>query len=511
MQSASSNRRLAKNTLAMYIRMLFLMFIGFYTSRVVLKALGADDFGIYNLVGGVVVLFTFINSAMTTATQRHLSYEYGAEGGDVSRVFSACLNIHLILAAITLVLSETIGLWFVNTKLNFPEGRMWAVNWVYQFTIIACIFNIVRVPYNALIIANERMTFYAYVGIIEGILKLAIAFLLAVSPLDKLVFYALLITVVVGIVTAIFYLYCKNKLEGGTYVKVRDKALYSKLLGFSGWTVFGSFANLARSQGLSFLINMFYGVALNAALGLANQVNSALSQFVYGFQQAFSPQLTKLEASSDKAQQQTLIDRTSKFSFFILLVLSIPVLYNLHYLLGVWLGDYPEYTYEFCYWIVIATLIDSISGPLWVSIFATGEIKSYQIAISILLLMNLPLAYLCGKLGWKPQYMFVCQALINLLAVAVRLFYLKRTTTFSIQQFARDVLLPIFLVALLLVPLVYTFYKYISTATGLLQFICQSAIIVMCELGIVWLLGLSREERRGVLSICHSKGTYTGR
>lgn len=481
------------------------MIIGFYTSRVVLRTLGADDFGIYNLVGGVVVLFTFINAAMTTATQRHLSYESGLDDGDVSKIFSACLNIHLVLAAIVLILSEMVGLWFVNTQLNFPEGRMQAVNWVYQLSIVACIFNIVRVPYNALIIANEKMTFYAYIGIAEGLFKLAIVFLLAVAPLDKLVFYSILTAVVVGVITAAYCLYCKWRFSDVSYIKVQDRLLYKQLLGFSGWTLFGSFANLARNQGLSFLINIFYGVTLNAAVGLANQVNAAISQFVNGFQQAFSPQLTKLEASGDSEEQQTLIARTSKFSYLILLVIALPVLYNLNYLLGLWLGDYPRFTYEFCFWIVIATLIDSISGPLWVSIFATGEIKSYQIAISILLLLNLPLAFLCGKMGWRPQYMFVCQALINLVAVIVRLIYLKKSTRFSISQYAKDVLVPILLVTLMLLPLIFLLYKYLSTAGNFLQFLYQSAIIVLIEFGIVWLLGLNKTERNGVLTIARSR------
>ncbi len=505
MQSAASNERLAKNTFAVYIRMLILMFIGFYTSRVVLKALGADDFGVYNLVGGVVVLFTFINTAMTSATQRHLSYESGLAGGNVSKVFSACLNIHLVLAAIAFVLSETVGLWFVNTQLHFPEGRLWAANWVYQLSILACMFSIVRVPYNALIIANEKMTFYAYIGIVEGVLKLLIAFLLSLAPLDKLVFYSILTTAVAALVTLIYYIYCKRSIASVSYVKISDSLLYKQLIGFSGWALFGSFANLARSQGISFLVNIFYGVALNAAIGLANQVNAALSQFVNGFQQAFSPQLTKLEASGEKARQQALIARTAKFSYFILLVVALPVLYNLRYLLGLWLGEYPGYTYEFCIWIAVATLVESLSGPLWVSIFATGDIRSYQIIISLVLLLNLPLAYLCGKMSWPPHYMFICQAAVNLLALAVRLVYLKKKSRFSIAQFAKDVIVPALLVTVALSPVIYFMLRCLSTAGSFLQFLYQSAVVFLIAAAVVWLLGLSKAERAGVLSMARSR------
>ena len=208
--NSSSNKRLAKNTISMYVRMLFLMLISFYTSRVVLQALGAEDFGTYNVVGGVVVMFTFINGAMTTGTQRHLSFELGIPDGNVGRIFSACFNIHLWLAVLIVILAETIGLWFLNAKLNFPEGHMTAVNWVYQLSILSCVLNIVRVPYNAAIIAYEKMSFYAYVGIIEGILKLAIVFMLAYSPCDKLVYYAILMMLVIAFVTFAYYAYCRD-------------------------------------------------------------------------------------------------------------------------------------------------------------------------------------------------------------------------------------------------------------------------------------------------------------
>lgn len=237
----------------MYIRMLFLMLISFYTSRVVLQALGADDFGTYNVVGGVVVMFTFINAAMTTGTQRHLSYELGKSDGNVARIFSACLNIHLMLSVFIILLAETIGLWFLNTKLNFPEGRMIAVNWVYQFSILACVFNIIRVPYNALIIAYEKMSFYAYIGIAEGLLKLAIVYLLVLSSVDKLISYSALITIVIAFITFLYYLYCKYAFKDAKYIFIKDIVLYKSLLSFSGWTLFGCLANMARNQGLSFM------------------------------------------------------------------------------------------------------------------------------------------------------------------------------------------------------------------------------------------------------------------
>ena len=489
----------------MYVRMLFLLLISLYTSRVVLRALGEDDFGTYNVVGGVVVMFTFINAAMTTGTQRHLSYELGKPDGNVGRIFSACFNIHLWLATTVVLLSETIGLWFVNTQLVFPEGRLPAVNWVYQFSILACVFNILRVPYNALIIAHERMTFYAYMGIIEGVLKLLIVFLLTLAPIDKLVFYSLLITLVIGIITVGYFFYCSFYFRDIRQEKIQDKLLYKRLLGFSGWTLFGSFANLARNQGVSFIINIFYGVTLNAAIGIANQVNAGITQFVSGFQQAFNPQLTKTEASLDRQYQQVLIGRTAKLSYLIILFVSLPILYNLDYILSLWLGEYPAYTSSLCKWIVIASLIDSISGPLWVSIFATGKIKTYQIIISLFLLLSLPLAILCGKLGWHPQFVFAFLALLNLLAIVIRLFFLRKLIQLDIHQFVISVFIPIVTTSLLIIPILVIVKRFLSVANSFWLFLVQSCIIVFYEIIVIALVGLTKSERNGLWRIVKTR------
>lgn len=503
--NSSSNKRLAKNTISMYVRMLFLMLISFYTSRVVLQALGAEDFGTYNVVGGVVVMFTFINAAMTTGTQRHLSFELGVSDGNVKRIFSACFNIHLWLAFLIVILAETIGLWFLNTKLNFPEGRMTEVNWVYQLSILSCVLNIVRVPYNAAIIAYEKMSFYAYIGIIEGILKLAIVFMLAYSPCDKLVYYAILMMLVIAIVTFAYYAYCRKNFKEIRYSKVSDKTLYKRLLSFSGWTLFGSVANMARNQGVTFIVNIFYGVTVNAAIGIANQVNACISQFVTGFQQAFNPQLTKAEAAKDREYQTKLICMTSKYSYLVILFCSVPILYNLDYLLTLWLGKYPAYTHEFCLWIVIATLIDSVSGPLWVTIFATGKIKSYQIYISLLLLLVLPLGYACGAFGFEPQYIFAIQALLNFLAILVRLYMMRGLLQFSFRKFAKDVFIPIGFVTIFSAPVVFICNTYLVFGSRVSQFITHSIIIVLYEMFIVCLVGLTRSERRTILNFVKFK------
>lgn len=503
LDTSTNNKRLAKNTISMYVRMLFLMLISFYTSRVVLQALGAEDFGTYNVVGGVVVLFTFINAAMTTGTQRHLSFELGIPNGNVGRIFSACFYIHLWLAILIVILAETVGLWFLNAKLNFPEGRMTEVNWVYQLSILSCVLNIVRVPYNAAIIAYEKMSFYAYIGIVEGILKLGIVFMLAYSPFDKLVYYAILMMLVITVVTFAYYAYCRKNFSEIRYSKVSDKALYRRLLNFSGWTLFGSVANMACNQGVTFIVNIFYGVTVNAAIGIANQVNASITQFVSGFQQAFSPQLTKVEATKDREYQTRLINLTSKFSYLIILFCSIPVLYNLDYLLTFWLGNYPAYSCELCYWIVLTTLINSVSGPLWVTIFATGKIKNYQLIISLLLLLVLPLGYMCGIYGVEPQYVFAIQAIVNLIAIFARLWFMRNLIQFDILRFTKNVLVPISLATISILPVIFLVYYYLKYATNFYQFILHTVIFIIYDSVIIFFIGLLKQERHAIfLYIC---------
>lgn len=498
-QTSENNKRIAKNTLSMYIRMLFLMFISFYTSRILLQTLGIEDFGIYNIVGGIVVLFTFVNGAMTTGTQRHLSYGLGRFDGNVSRIFSACMYIHIIFALIIVLLAETIGLWFLNTKLNFPLNRLVAVNWIYQLSILSCVIQIVRVPYNALIIAYEEMSFYAYLGIIEGLMKLGIIYLLFLASYDRLIFYAILIVIVNAIVSFAFYAYCKKKMPEILFVSVKDRLLYKSLLTFSGWTIFGSLANIARSQGLNIIINVFYGVTLNAAIGIANQVNAGISQFVTGFQQAFNPQLTKVAAQGDRDYQMRLINMTAKYSYMILLFFAVPVLINLDTILVWWLGEYPPYSIELCFWIVVATLIDSLSGPLWVTIFAYGKIKNYQIVVSLVLLLILPISYTCGYIGVKPQVAFACMALLNAVAAIVRLFFMRCQINFNISSFCVNTILPVLTVTIIIIVSTYLCYLLPLPKNNWATYITTS-IVCIIEIVSILYIGISTTERHQFVS-----------
>ena len=492
--NTQSDTRIAKNTMFLYFRMLLTMAIGLFTSRIVLQVLGAENYGIYTLVGGVVILFTFINNSLLSGTQRFLSYELGKDEPNVKEVFSSCFRLHLILSVLFLIAAETIGLWFVNTQLVIPEGRLHAANWVYQFSVITCVINIVRCPLNAALISYERMGIYAYIGIIEAILKLTVAYLLYVSPIDKLISYAILTFASMLIILAINTIYTIKKLPEIKLVKIPNKSLMKEVINFSKWTILGSLANVGMEQGLSIIINFFYGVIGNAAVGVANQVNSHIVGFVSNFQVALNPQLTKNEASKDRERQYALIHKSAKFSFFIMLFLAVPIVLNLDYILHIWLGDYPAHTTSICMFVILGVLIETLSGPLWVSIFATGKIRTYQIVISIILLMNIPLAFVVGKLGLPPAAIYATRASIFIFTLTTRLLYLKKLINLSIHEFAKKVLYPIILVSLPLFALIFIKYQYIPN-TDLISFLIESIAIVLIETVLIGWFGLNKSER----------------
>lgn len=500
-----SNITIAKNTIFMYLRMLLIMIVSLYTSRVILQTLGESDFGTYNVVAGVVVLFSFISNAMATGTQRHLSYELGKPDGDIAKIFTACFRIHVWISVAVLILAETIGLWFVNTKMNFPDGRLEIVNWLYQFTIVSCLFGIVQVPFTAAIIARESMSFYAYLGIAEVLLKLAIVFLLTVIPLDQLLVYSALVMMVSIVVFVLYVLYSTIHLSGIKLVKISDKSLYKQLVSFSLWSVFGSIANVGYQQGINILINIFYGVGLNASVGIANQVNSAVSSFVSNFQQAINPQLTQSEASGDKDRQHLLIQTSSKFSFFIMALIAYPIIINLDYILTLWLGVVPIHTSTICSLIIISALIDSMSGALWVSIFATGKIKNYQIAISLVLLLNIPISYITGKLGYPPESMFIARSVIFLCALMTRLFFVTKYTGMTATSYVKNVIFPVCVVLIALIIPYWTIKNYCLEAVTLGRLILESFILVLYAGISILFFGLTSRERQFVYRIITRK------
>lgn len=492
----SNNKKIALNTLYMYLRMLFVMCISLYTSRVILQILGVDDFGIYNVVGGVVVLFTFINQAMATSTQRYFSYELGKKGsGNISKIYSITLRIHVWIAVIILCLAETIGLWFINYKMNFPLGSMKEVNWIYQFSIIACLFQIIRAPYTGMVLSYEKMGFIAFSSIVESIMKLVIVFMLLVCPFDKLIFYAFL-TMMVSIGTTIWYMiFCHQKFDNVRYSTESYGKETKEIVHFSGWATFGSIATVGYNQGVNMVLNVVYGVVTNAAMAIANQINSAILQFVGGFQQALNPQLIMSESGHDRERQETLIFQSSKLSFFIMLLFATPVIINMPKILELWLGKYPSETIAFAQLIIIGALIECLSGPLWVTIFATGKIRTYQVIISILVLLNVPLTYLYAKLGYEAYVAFIIRDIIFVFCLVFRIIYLKIIINLDWFKFLKKVLYPSTIVLLCVVLFSLLWIDKVGYSNDFVSLLWQSVCIIVFCVAVIFFVGLSRKEK----------------
>ena len=438
-------------------------------------------------------MFSFLNGAMATSTQRFLSFSLGKNDQEqVARVFSMSMTTHISIALIVLLLAETFGLWIFYRYLNIPPERMGAAQWVYQLSVLTFCISIIRVPYNAGIIAYERMSFYAYISIVEVCLKLGMVILLQYLGSDKLILYALLMALTTGIVTFIYKLYCCKTFSVCRYHYFWDKHLYKELISFSGWSLFGSAANVGVQQGINILLNVFFGVVTNAALGIANQVSSAVSQLVGNFQTAFNPALVKSYASGDYSYFVRLIFQTSRFSYFLLFIIALPLYLCMPFVLKVWLDIVPEYTVVFCRWMLVFVLIDAVSAPLWISVQAIGKIRSYQLLMSALIFLNIPLSWLLLRLGKDAEWVMQVRVGINLLTFICRIIYLQKRKVISSYLYLREVISPVVLVSVLSVPLpLWIGCNY----SGLKGFLLLSGVSVILSGVAIWFLGLRKSER----------------
>ena len=453
-QTSDNNKRIAKNTLFLYLRMFVMMLTALFTSRIVLDVLGAADYGLNIIIGGVVVLFSFLNSALLSATQRFLNFHLGRQDyKQTNVVFCMSMNTYLLLSIVVVVLGETIGLWFVNTHLNIPSERMYAAQWVYQFTLIQFVINLLRVPYNASIIAYEKMNLYAYVSLVEVIAKLLVVYLLYITTFDKLIFYSFLYTIVPLIVAFIYKIYCNRNFDTTKYKRIWDRIAFKEMFSFSGWSLFGSLANLAAQQGLNILINIFYGVTVNAAAGIANQVSTNVYGFISNFQTAFQPQIVKTYAAKEVERFHKLIFQTSKFSYFMVLVLVLPILFTIDGILDIWLKEVPRYTAIFCRLILVFLSIEAITAPLWMSVQATGKIRNYQILVASLIFLNFPLAYIVLKLGMPVYSVWVIRIIVNIVVMIARCIYMKKNLNFPLLSYLKAVIAPILSVTFVAIPI----------------------------------------------------------
>ncbi|OUP32147.1 oligosaccharide flippase family protein [Bacteroides sp. An19] len=501
--TSANNKRIAKNTLLLYVRMLFMMAVSLYTSRVVLNALGVEDFGIYNVVGGVVAMFSMLSGSLSAAITRFITYELGTGNRDnLKKIFSSSVTIQVGLAALVILLAEAVGVWFLNVKMNIPDARMTAANWVFQFSILTFAVNLISVPYNASIIAHERMSAFAYISILEAIGKLVIAFLIVISPMDKLIFYAILMCTVALIVRFTYGAYCKRHFEECTYHFIFDKDLLKRMFGFAGWNFIGAASVVLRDQGGNVVINLFCGPAVNAARGIAFQVNNAINGFVTNFMMALNPQITKSYAAGDCEYMMTLIFQGARLSFYMLLLLSLPVLVNTHYILGLWLKIVPDHAVLFVQLVLVFAMSESISNPLITAMLATGKIRNYQLVVGGLQMMNLPISYLLLRMGMFPEVVIVVAISISQCCLAARLLMLRKMIGLTVRKYLKKVYINVLIVTVIASIFPYLLADYMKET--FLYFILLSLIALVCTGITIYYIGCNKAERQFVRNKIHT-------
>lgn len=494
---SSNNKRIAKNTLLLYARMLMLMFIALFTSRVNLQSLGIVDYGIYNVVGGIVVMFSVLSGSLSAAISRFLTYELGK--GDIEKlkcVFSSSVTIQFILSGIIVLLAETIGLWFLNEKMVIPPNRIIAANWVYQFSVLTFVLNLISIPYNAAIIAHERMSAFAYITIFEAIGKLLIAYVIFIVIFDKLICFSAMICIIGVIIRVIYGWYCKRHFKECSFQFMYDQSLFKKMFGFAGWNFLGASSDIFRDQGGNILINMFFGPSANAARGIAVQVNTAVIGFVKNFTTAINPQITKSYASGDREYMMNLVFQGARFSFYILLILSLPIIINTPYLLHLWLGNVPEHTENFVRLVLVFSLSETLSYTLITSMLATGNIKNYQLVVGGLALLNLPLCYLCFKFGAPIESIYVVAIVISVVCEAARLFMLRRMIKLPVKKFLNQVYFKVILVSVLASFAPVALYLYSNGSIWL--FILNCLVCLISSVFCILFVGCNSDERSWV-------------
>lgn len=493
--TSQNNKRIAKNTLLLYIRMLFMLVISLYTSRVVLNTLGIVDYGINNVVGGVIAMLGFIASSLGAASSRYITYDLGR--GDMTvmkKTFGNILSIHFILAAIILVFGETFGLWFMSTQLQIPPERETAAMWVYQFSIFSSILAIISVPYNATIIAHEKMSAFAYISIVDAVLKLLIVYLLVVIPYDKLIIYAILFFCIQTFDRVVYGIYCSRHFEETRTKPAYNGKLFREIFAFAGWTMNGNLAVMGYTQGLNILLNIFFGPAVNAARGVAVQVQSVCQQFCSNFQMALNPQLTKSYAQGDLDNMHRLLKKSSKFSFFILFFIVLPLMFEAEFILKLWLGIVPEHTVTFLRLILVVGLLYTLSNPIIVSVHATGRLKKFQIIEGTMLLTIIPIAYILLKFfGIQPEYVFVVHIVVELCTQYARLRIVLPMIGMKLSDYLTSVYKPIMFVVVLSPWLPYIVNNTINAQWGSFFVVCGVSVLSTSIL--IYFLGCTVSER----------------
>ncbi len=493
--TTTNSKRIAKNTLLLYVRMLFLMLVSLYTSRIILNALGVEDYGIYNVVGGVVTMFSVLSGSLSAAISRFITFELGTGNKEkLKKVFSSSVTIQAVIALIIIILAETLGLWFVNEKMVIPESRMVAANWCYQFSIITFTINLISIPYNAAIIAHEKMSAFAYISILEALGKLTVAWCIVINPIDRLIFFAAMVAVIAWSIRAVYTWYCKRQFEECTYHFIYDHNLLKQMFGFAGWNFIGASSAVLRSQGVNIVLNLFFGPTVNAARAISVKVSAVVTGFINNFMMALNPQITKSYANGDTTYMFKLIFQGARLSYYILLLLCLPIIINTHYILVLWLKLVPEHTVLFVQLTLIFAMSESISGPLITAMLATGKIRNYQIVVGGLQMMNLPFAYLFLYFGAIPESVVIVAIIISQCCLAARLYMLREMIGLKVRQYLKNVYFNVIIVTLIsiIIPIIINY----NLSEGFVTLIFTS-ISAVVSTGIVELyVGCNKEERQ---------------
>lgn len=488
-----NNKRIVKNTMFLYFRMLFMMAVSLYTSRMTLSILGVVDYGIYNVVGGVVAMFSIISGSLSVAISRYITFELGTGNKErLNILFSTSITIQIILAIIICVIAEIVGVWFLNNKMNIPVDRLYAANWVFQCSIFTFLINLISVPYNATIIAHEKMSAFAYISILEVSLKLILVYMLYFSPFDKLIVYSVSFVVLATVIRLVYGYYCKRHFEEAHFRFIINKKLIREMMGFVGWAFFGNGVVVLKDQGSNVLLNLFCGPIVNAAQGIATQVNIAVVGLVSNFMIAVNPQITKSYSSGDIYYMHNLIIKSGKLSFFILLLFFFPLCVNIDYILSLWLVEVPEHTSSFIVLILLYSLLDCFGNPLVTGVLAQGNIKRYEILLTMFYLSNFFASYVFLKFGYAPEWVFILNILFKIFVIGALLWHSSTKYQFPIEQFMRQSVLRV--VAVFVVCYCFILIVKISLGSAFANFIISSIITFVFTAVMIYTIGLDKKE-----------------
>lgn len=504
--TSSDNLRIAKNTLLLYVRMFLLILVQLYTVPIVLRMLGVEDYGIYNVVGGVVTLFSFVGSSLASGAQRFMAFEIGVGNKEkLKKVFDTTVSIYILLAVIIVVLLEIVGYWFLNTQMNIPEDRMYAANWVFQFSVLTFLMNLISIPYNAAIIAHERMSFFAYISILECLLRLVVVLVLQYILYDKLIIYALLACFVSFIIWIIYQIYCRKNFEECRHFKFgRQTYMGKELLVYSGWNMIGSVALISRQQGLNIVVNLFFGPVLNAAHSIAQQINGILTQFINNVYVATRPRITKLYASNKTEEMWSLVFHSSKLAFYLLMLISIPALIEIDVVLNLWLHDVPSYTSTITRLMIGSILVETLVNQVIGVYQAENKIKMYQMYSSVIILLTVPISYIGLKIypeiPMLPYWVFVILSIVYVYSI---LRNAVNDISLDVKAFLRDVLLIDIVVYIFSIGSVWVCVFMIPAS--LMRVFLTIFLTIIYSLIFIWIIGLNQKEKQIVKRIVQQK------